>query len=80
MVNDLRIQYKVTFPIFLFSVHSEEHVPGDTALTHLTGRMWVSFYHCFIVWTSLLLLLQGFVANKPALFSDPKLFSLLMIS
>ena len=35
--------------IFLFLVHTKEHVLGTINLLSSLGRMWVSYQHCFII-------------------------------
>ena len=64
MVNQVRFQYNVTFS-FYFLVCPEEHVLGINKLLSSVGRMWVSFYHCFIgLGACLMFLLHGFIAEQ----------------
>ena len=47
---------------------TEKHVLGITHWLTSLGRIWASFYHCFIVWGAfLMLLLHGFVAKRACL-------------
>ena len=50
MVNPLRLQSHVPFPVFLFSVPPEGHVLEIINLLTSLGGMRVSLYHCSIVW------------------------------
>ena len=67
MVKHVRFQYNVTLSLY-FLMCPEEHVLGINKLLSSVGRMWVSFYHCFIgLGACLKLLLYGFIAEQACL-------------